>query len=141
MGVDRQFRARARTSNVGTIIGITLVLVMLGTLGYLLLNARKIEKYLKDHVQVDIYLSHGTQEMAIMRMTKKLEQEPFARKVSYVTPDSAAARLKKQLGEDFLGPLTENTACSCSMVMDSSGQSRCTQTTRASMLVRSSVGL
>jgi len=109
MGVDRQFRARARSSNVGTVIGITLVLVMLGTLGYLLLNARKIEKYLKGHVQVDIYLKRETQEMAIMRMTKKLEQEPFARRVSYVTPDSAAARLKRQLGEDFLGPLTENT--------------------------------
>jgi cell division transport system permease protein len=100
---------RARTSNVGTVIGITLVLVMLGTLGYLLLNARKIEKYLKDHVQVDIYLKRETQEMAIMRMTKKLEQEVFTRSVTYVTPDSAAARLEKKLGKDFLGPLTENT--------------------------------
>ncbi len=109
MSVDRQFRMRARTSNVGTVIGITLVLVMLGTLGYLLLNARKIEKYLKDHVQVDIYLKRETQEMAIMRMTKKLEQEVFTRAVTYVTPDSAAARLEKKLGKDFLGPLTENT--------------------------------
>lgn len=109
MSVDRQFRMRARTSNVGTVIGITLVLVMLGTLGYLLLNARKIEKYLKDHVQVDIYLKRETQEMAIMRMTKKLEQEAFTRTVTYVTPDSAAARLEKKLGKDFLGPLTENT--------------------------------
>jgi cell division transport system permease protein len=109
MSVDRQFRMRARTSNVGTVIGITLVLVMLGTLGYLLLNARKIERYLKDRVQVDIYLKRETQEMAIMRMTKKLEQEPFTRSVNYVTPDSAAARLENKLGKDFLGPLTENT--------------------------------
>ncbi len=109
MGVDRHFKARTRSSNVGTVIGISLVLVMLGTLGYLLLNARKIEKYLKDHVQVDIYLKRETQEMAIMRMTKKLEQEAFTRSVTYVTPDSAAARLEKKLGADFLGPLTENT--------------------------------
>ena len=109
MGVDRHFKTRTRTSNVGTVIGISLVLVMLGTLGYLLLNARKIEKYLKDHVQVDIYLKRETQEMAIMRMTKKLEQEVFTRAVTYVTPDSAAARLEKKLGKDFLGPLTENT--------------------------------
>jgi cell division transport system permease protein len=47
--------------------------------------------------------------MAIMRMTKKLEQEPFTRSVNYVTPDSAAGRLEKKLGKDFLGPLTENT--------------------------------
>ena len=38
MGVDRHFKARTRSSNVGTVIGISLVLVMLGTLGYLLLN-------------------------------------------------------------------------------------------------------
>ena len=109
MGMDRQIRMRARSTSVGTVIGISLVLVMLGTLGYLLLNARKIEKYLKDHVQVDIYLKRETQEMAIMRMTKKLEQEVFTRAVTYVTPDSAAARLEKKLGKAFLGPLTENT--------------------------------
>ena len=104
MGVDRHFKARTRSSNVGTVIGISLVLVMLGTLGYLLLNARKIEKYLKDHVQVDIYLKRETQEMAIMRMTKKLEQEAFTRTVTYVTPDSAAARLEKKLGKAYTEP-------------------------------------
>ena len=36
---------RTRTSSVGTVIGITLVLLMLGALGFMLLNARELERH------------------------------------------------------------------------------------------------
>ena len=56
MSEQRFIKSRTRSSNVGTIIGITLVLFMLGLLGFMLLNARELERHFKENVKVDIYL-------------------------------------------------------------------------------------
>lgn len=108
MGIDRHYRARMRTSNVGTVIGITLVLFMLGLLGFLLLNARALERYFKENVQMDVYLKREMKEVDVMKFRKRLDTEPYTRETRYVTPEEAADRLKQDMGEDFLGVLGEN---------------------------------
>ena len=56
MSARKPFKRYTRSSNAGTIIGITLVLYMLGLLGFMLLNARELERHFKEYVKVDIYL-------------------------------------------------------------------------------------
>ncbi len=108
MGIDRQYRARMRTSSMGTIIGVALVLFMLGILGFFLLNARAVERWVKENVSVEVFLEHGTPEMEVMRFRKELDAQPFTRGTHYVTGEEAAERLKADLGEDFLGVLGYN---------------------------------
>jgi cell division transport system permease protein len=108
MGEDRHFKARTRTSSVGTVIGITLVLVMLGVLGFLLLNARMIERHFKENVRVDLYLKRELKEVDVMKFRKRVDLEAFTKESRYVTAEEAAEILKKDLGEDFLGVLGEN---------------------------------
>jgi cell division transport system permease protein len=98
-----------RTSSLGTVIGITLTLFMLGLLGFLLINARQLEQHFKENVKVDIFLKREVKEVEVMRFSKQLDVEPYTHRTLYVTADSAAARLKEDLGEDFLGVLGENT--------------------------------
>lgn len=109
MSAERFIKARTRSSNVGTVIGITLVLLMLGVLGFLLLNARAIEQYFKENVKVELFLKRDLQEVDIMRFRKRLDIQPFTSHTTYVTPEEAADSLKKDLGEDFLGILGSNT--------------------------------
>ena len=45
MSIDRQFKSRTRTASVSTVIGITLVLVILGVQGFVLINAKALERY------------------------------------------------------------------------------------------------
>lgn len=108
MSKARTLRKRTRSSNVGTIIGITLVLYMLGLLGFMLLNARELERHFKENVKVDIYLKRDLKEVDVMKFRKQLEGEPFARETRYVTADEAAEQLKEDMGEDFLGVLGAN---------------------------------
>lgn len=108
MATDRYIKSRTRSSNVGTIVGITLVLFMLGLLGFMLLNARELERHFKENVKVDIYLKRDLKEVDVMKFRKRLEAEPFARETRYVTADEAAEQLKADLGEDFLGVLGAN---------------------------------
>jgi cell division transport system permease protein len=108
MGVDRQMRMRARSSGVGTVIGITLVLFMLGLLGFMLLNARELERHFRENVKVDLFLKRDQKEVDVMKFRKRLDLEPFTRETRYVTADEAAEQLKQDMGEDFLGVLGAN---------------------------------
>jgi cell division transport system permease protein len=99
---------RTRTSSVGTVIGITLVLFMLGALGFMLLNARELERHFKENVKVDLYLKRDMKEVEVMKFRKKLDQEAYVRETKYVTADEAAETLKADLGDDFLGVLGSN---------------------------------
>lgn len=108
MAKARKIRRYTRSSNLGTIVGITLVLFMLGLLGFMLLNARELERHFKENVKVDIYLKRDLKEVDVMKFRKQLEAEPFTRETRYVTADEAAEQLKEDMGEDFLGVLGEN---------------------------------
>jgi len=108
MGKERRIRRYTRSSNVGTVTGITLVLFMLGLLGFMLLNARELERHFKENVKVDIYLKRDLKEVDVMKFRKQLEAQPFARETRYVTADEAAEQLKQDMGEDFLGVLGAN---------------------------------
>lgn len=108
MAMDRYYRSRTRTSAVGTVIGIALVLFMLGILGYLMLNARAVEHWVKENLRVEIFLKHDARETDVMKFRKELDTQPFTRETRYVTADEAAERLKADLGEDFLGVLGAN---------------------------------
>lgn len=108
MSEKKPFKRYTRSSNAGTIIGITLVLYMLGLLGFMLLNARELERHFKENVKVDIYLKRDLKEVDVMKFRKQLEAEPFTRETRYVTADEAAEQLKQDMGEDFLGVLGSN---------------------------------
>lgn len=108
MGEDRHYKARTRSSSVGTVIGITLVLFMLGLLGFMLLNARELERHFRENVKVDLFLKRDQKEVDVMKFRKRLDQEAFTRETRYVTADEAAEQLKQDMGEDFLGVLGAN---------------------------------
>lgn len=108
MSNERYFKARTRSSNVSTIIGIALVLFMLGVLGFLVLNARALERYFRENVRVEVFLKRGVKEVDQMQFRKELDNEPYTKETRYVTAEEAAAQLKQELGEDFLGVLGDN---------------------------------
>lgn len=102
MAASRRIKQRTRTTSVGTIIGITLVLWMLGIQGFILLNARALERYFKEQVRVELFLRRDLKEADVMRFRKELDLQPWSAGTVLVTPEEAAAQMKQELGEDFL---------------------------------------
>ena len=98
----RRSKIRTRTTSVGTVIGITLVLCMLGLQGFILLNARAIERYFKEQVRVELFLKRELKEADVLRFRKELDLQPYSAGTLLVTPEEAAAQMKEELGEDFL---------------------------------------
>jgi cell division transport system permease protein len=105
---DKYAKRRARSSAFSTVIGISLVLFMLGILSVLLLNAQKLSSYVKENIEIQVYLADTAKEADVMRLKKELDAEPFTRQTQYVDKEEGAARLSESLGEDFVSFLGFN---------------------------------
>lgn len=105
MGIDRTLKARARSSSVGTTLGITLTLFMLGALGLFMLSAKGVESYLKEQVVVQLFPKTALKESQVLQLRKELDTEPYTASTELINADQAAEQAKQDLGEDFLAVL------------------------------------
>ena len=95
-------------SGVSNIISITLVLIVLGTLGLILSSAQKISNHLKENVEVAITLKSDSDSVSIQQFVQQLKSADYAKNVQYITKEQAAIKLQKELGENFVDFLGYN---------------------------------
>lgn len=105
---NKMARKTLRTSYISTVVSISLVLFMIGTLGVLVLHARKISNYVKENIQLSVMLLPDASAEDINKLMKTLEKSVYIKSTTYITKDEAAAKLKEDLGEDFVGFLGYN---------------------------------
>lgn len=98
------------STNVSTIIGMSLVLFMLGLLGLVLLNAKKLSDYAKENIGFAIYLNKNVKEADVIQLKKTLDAEVYVKSTEYIDEDMAVEILKEELGEeeDFMTFLEYN---------------------------------
>jgi cell division transport system permease protein len=101
-------KRKLQSSYLTTIVSITLVLFMLGLLGLILLNSKKISDHVKENIGFTIIINNGVKEARIMELKKSLDASEFVKYTEYITSDEAAEELQQELGEDFIGFLGYN---------------------------------
>jgi len=104
----RLIKRRLRSSYATSVISISLVLCMLGTIGILLLTAHRIGKYVRENIGFSVFLKDQVKEADILWFKKTLDAEVYVRETRYVTKDDAAKEFAEELGEDFVGFLGYN---------------------------------
>lgn len=110
MSANHQSHTKRRliSSYFTTIISISLVLFMLGILGLILLNTQQISNHVKENIGFSIILKNGIKDVDINQIKKTLDAENYVKATHFIHPDSAAAELKRDLGEDFISFLGYN---------------------------------
>jgi len=93
---------RLRSSFVTSVVSIALVLFLLGILGLLVLNAKRLSDYVKENIGFSIILKEDVKEVEIIRLQKNLDASQYVKSTEYITKMEAAKELKKELGEDFV---------------------------------------
>ena len=88
---------RLRSSYVSAIISIALVLFLVGLLGLLILEARRLSEYVREHVQVSIFLQDNLKDEQLNAFMQELESMPEVRQARYVSKEAALDSLKKEL--------------------------------------------
>ena len=102
MSDDNKLARKAlRSSYISTVVSISLVLFLIGSLGLLLLNAKRVTDYVKENVVLSIILKKEASDDEIKSLVQQLQGNSYVKEVKYITPEAAAASLKEELGEDF----------------------------------------
>jgi cell division transport system permease protein len=99
---------RLRSSYLSSIISISLVLFMLGLLGMLVLDAKKISDYVKEHVQLNVFLNDDVSSQEVSALGSLLEKNAAVKSVRFISKQEALDSLEKDLGSDATGMLEVN---------------------------------
>ncbi len=90
------------------VISVSLVLFLLGVMGFMLINARELSDYLRESLSFSIMLDDEAKEPDIRMLQKDLDAKIYVKSTEYVSKDEAAAKMKEDLGEDFINFLGDN---------------------------------
>ena len=82
-------------------ISISLVLIVVGMLVFILLNARVVSDHVKRNIDFAVIVKDNTNEVEIKRVQKILDTQPYVYSSKYITKEQAAKSFKKEMGEDF----------------------------------------
>lgn len=96
----------SKPSYVYSIIGVSLVLFLLGILGWLMLNGRALSRAFQEDIEVQVDFHDNTRPENIDKLNAILEAQPFTRKTRIITKEEALqtqSELEGENIEDFLG--------------------------------------
>jgi cell division transport system permease protein len=99
---DRYQKRKLISSYFSVVISIALVLFLLGCLGLLVLNAKKIADHFKEQVVMTIYLNDTAKEVEVNQLQKSLAMADYTKHIEYVSKEAAAESMKADTGEDFM---------------------------------------
>ena len=99
---NRTATQKLKTSSVTVVISLALVLFMLGLLGLVVINAKKLSNHIKENVGFQVVLKDTTTTAELDILKQEISSSAFTKEVAYISKDEAAKKLQKDLGEDFI---------------------------------------
>ena len=99
---------RIRGAYFTSVVSISLVLLLLGIVGLLMLNAKQMSDYVKENLCFSLIINDDVSEPDIKQFQKSLDTHEFIKSTEYITKDDAAKQLQEELGENFIETLGYN---------------------------------
>ena len=92
---------RGKPSYFMSILGVTLVLFLLGIVGWITINSQKLMDYFKESVEVQVFLKPNIPDTARTNLQSYITSQPYTRSVKFTDKESAKQEWLKSGGEDF----------------------------------------
>lgn len=89
-------------SSLSTMIGITLVLMLVGVLLIVTLLGISVTNHYRGQVVIQVMLNDSGSESEINQLKKKIEGSDYAASASYTSKEEAAKLMQEELGEEFV---------------------------------------
>ncbi len=105
---DTLAKRRLKTSSITVVVSLALVLFMLGLVGLMILNARKLSVHIKENIGFQVILKDTATSAQVDALQQEISASAFSKRVDYITKEQAAEKLKTDLGEDFISFLGYN---------------------------------
>jgi cell division transport system permease protein len=92
---------RGKPSYFMAILGVTLVLFLLGLVGWLSINSKKLMQYFKESVEVQVFLRPNIPDTARVALQNYITAKPYTKNIRYTDKETAKQEWLKSGGEDF----------------------------------------
>jgi cell division transport system permease protein len=99
---------RSQPSYFMAILGVSLVLFILGILGWIVINANKLGDYFKENVEVRVYLRENITPKDSATLVQYIAAKPYVKQYEYVTKDLAKKKFLADGNEDWKNVLDVN---------------------------------
>ena len=99
---ERYQKRRLISSYFSVVISISLVLFLLGLLGLLVLNTKKVADHFKEQIALTIYLKDTAKDVEIEQLKKSLTLAEYTKTSKFISKEEAAEEHSKEIGEDFM---------------------------------------
>ncbi len=94
--------SRLISSYFSVTLSIALVIFILGVLGILLINSKKIESHFKEQISLTIYINELAKPIQIKQLQKSLILKKETKNVKFISKENAAEKHAELIGEDFI---------------------------------------
>ena len=101
-GTSDYKNSRLISSYFSVTLSIALVIFILGVLGVLLINSKKIESHFKEQISFTIYLNELAKPIQIKQLQKSLKLKKETKNVKFISKENAAEVHAELIGEDFI---------------------------------------
>lgn len=99
---------RGKASYFMSILGVTLVLFLLGVIGWLVINTRTLGQHFKEEVEVNVYLRDPLVAADSAALVQYIAAKPYIKEYVFTTKAMAKAKYLADGNESWEGILTEN---------------------------------
>ena len=99
---------RSQPSYFMAILGVSLVLFILGILGWIVINANKLGDYFKENVEVRVYLRENISPKDSASLVDYISTKPYVKEFTYVTKELAKEKFMADGNEDWKNVLDAN---------------------------------
>ena len=97
---------RGKPSYVMSIIGVTLVLFLLGIVGWLVINATKLGDYFRENVEVKVHLRGDVSPNDSLALLQFFGSQHYVKNFSFVNKEMARQKYLNHNNEDY-APILE----------------------------------
>ncbi|GIZ14065.1 cell division protein FtsX [Capnocytophaga catalasegens] len=106
--LEQYNRRKLISSYFSVTLSITLVLFLLGALGFLVLNTQNITNSFKEQMLITIFLKNEAKDADIEQLQKTLSVAEYSKSVHFISKEKAAEVYSEELGEDFVSFIGDN---------------------------------
>ncbi len=99
---------KSKPSYLYAIIGVSLVLFLLGTLGWLVINGRSLTREFKENVTITANFHDNVSPEKISQMDAVLKKQPFTKRTKVISKEEALKIQNEIEGEDVGAPVGFN---------------------------------
>src|SRR5260221_12210225 len=102
------YAMRSTPSYFMSIVGVSLVLFLLGMLGWIVINANKLGENFRENIEVQVYVRENVSAKDSASLVQYIAGQPYTKSYSYLTKELAKKRFISDGNNDWGTVLDKN---------------------------------